>query len=360
MFQKFFDKIPKKQIGLEITPEGVFICVVNNMQKKTFLEKFLFKKFDEPVFQNGSIANQQILSETIKELLKDQGLGDKPVNLCVPGNMAFVKTITFPNLPDAELSLIIPQEAGKHIPTPVNEVNVDFEIVRGSKNEKVTVILAALPKYIASAYVDSVTMAGLKPASIDISSFAMIRTLAHTKQIDDSDNANLCVLIGNESTDISVIHKGMPLFTHNILIGKKNMVETISSGMELSSGESERLLSETVLVTGGSPAINDPQILKASSLVKNIFNNISGEVQKTMEFFLTQNPKFTEISKIFIGGWGVCPQNVDKYFNSRLKTEVEFCNTLANIDYTALEGEDFLNLVNQPKLSTLVGLAIKE
>jgi type IV pilus assembly protein PilM len=361
---KLFQKSKKPEIGLEISPEGI-TAVLLEKNKNCTLKNYVYERFPARVVEKGLIINSEMFVSTLKKLTENMKFSTKVVNIAVPSNVAFIKTITLPDIPLNELRVIIPQEASKHIPFPLNEINIDFEVIESSKRvedsvKKVDIILVALTKTIAKTYIDLISSAGFIVNNIDITPFASIRTLANAGYIDDSDSLFISTLIDYENTDISIVYKGMPVFSNSTPLGKKNLIDLISGNLEIDSIAAEKLLHEIALVI---PGINteqtDPQLSKAAAVIRPVYSSITNEIQKTIEFYNSKNSASRTFKRIIVSGSGACIQNIDKYFTNKLKIETLLCNSLNSINHNLESNEYLLYPVNFPALSTSMGLALK-
>lgn len=360
-----FKKNNNVQMGLDINPDGIIAVILEKRNKNIALKNYDFEGFDEETIQKGVIINSECFIKTLKAIVSRQSLNIKDVNIALSTNIAFIKTISLPDLPMEELNIIAPQEASKHIPYPIETVNIDFQILGKSKIhpngdykrqegqiEKVDVILAALTKEISKNYTEVIEEANLNLRAIDISPFALVKTLANAEYIDNTDAISLCVLIDYENTDINIIHKGMPVYSHTVNIGKKNILDCIASALEITSDKVLKLLPEIFLIIPGMESNPDPQLNKAFSSLKTVFNSIGGEIQKTIEFYTSQSGEEKPIKNIVIGGCGVCINNIDKYLTNRLKIETILCDPLKNIRHD-------LTIINPSSIGVSVGLALK-
>lgn len=376
----FLSKNKKTQIGFDITPEGITGVVVRRENNKVFLKNLCFKKFDTEVFQNGIITNNEKIEEVLNEFQKEKDFNENIVSISIPSNTAFIKTLNFPDIPHEELKIIISNEIQKHVPLPINEVNYDFEIIRQIKDpanlkNEVEVVLVALSKHIVQNYVELFYRAGFNVTAIDISPFAVIRTLANAGMIDDSENLSISALIGYENTDINIIYKGMPIFFHNVQGGKKNLLEHLCTSLEISNDEAENLLPEIALVIPGMEVQLDSYMSKASNAARILYNNISSEILKIIEFYLSQNNEVIPIDQIILSGSGVCVKNIDKYFTNRIKIDTVLCESLNNLDLSETIAKPGCHDVSEaispdagsesslslkiPDYATAVGLALK-
>lgn len=364
MFSNFFKQNSKSQTGLEINFEGITVTCLKKEKNKFSLKYCGYEPFPEKVISNDMIVNTDVFTQTLAKILENSQFNDKAVNIAIPSSAAFIKIITLPNLPVNELEIIMQQEIAKHIPFSTAEANIDFVILENTSQEKydgkkIDVILIALAKNVAKNYVDIINNIGLNVKAIDVAPFAMIRTLANADLIDDSDNLFISVLIDYENTDINIVHKGMPVFSHNTSIGKRNIIDALSTNLEIEHLKAEEMLPEIMLVVPGLEPEADQQLNKAAAIVRIIYNNICTEIQKTIEFYNSQTAASKEIKRIIIGGCGVCIQNIDKYTSNRLKIDAVLCDSLKNISHNIDYSEDIIHQINIPALVTSVGLALK-
>lgn len=363
---KLFSNSSKAHLGLEFSPEGIVILELKKSKASFSLENLSKRLFEcDGVVQGGQIINPAVFIKTLSSMIIDDGISVKNINVSVPSSIAFIKTLTFPDLPLHELSFIARQEAVNHIPFPLEEVNIAVDIIESSRRtdkdgNKIDVVLVALPKSISANIIDTLSKVGLKVESIEISAFSAIRTLANSGFIDSSGLLDVSVLIGYENTDINIIQNGMPVFSNNVPVGKKNLIENLVSSLEIDKNEIEKLLPEVALVIPGISIIQEGLAAKASVAAKNVYNSILQEVEKTIEFYQSQLPEPIEVKTIIISGSGVCIQNIDRYFINRLKTFTVLCNSLKNINTSINSTENLIYPTNFPSMVSVAGLALRE
>lgn len=355
----FLKKAQKAKIGLDITPEGITGVMLKYENNKTGLKKIAFKPFNEEVFQNGIIVKSDAFVHTLKEFVEENNFETEMVNIAVQSNVAFLKTISMPDIPPEELKVIIPQEIPKHINFPINEINFDYEVIkhvlRNDVKKEVEVLLVALSKHVAKNLVDLIYEAGLSVSAIDLTSFAVIRTLANEGVINNNDALYISVCIGYENTDINIINKGLPLFFNNVQLGKKDILKALIENLEIDKQQAEDLLSQIALIIPGMEINPDPSLAKAAAVVRSIYKEISDEIHKTIEFYQSHNQDQAEVKKIILSGTGLCIQNVEKYISARMKIETVISNALTNIEHSP----EHVTQLNGNTIATSIGLALK-
>ncbi len=359
-----FKKPSQNSLGLDISSEGISMVFLKQETNGVLLKNYDYIPFSKPIDQNNLLIESKIVSEALRSIINQNKPDIKNTVISIPANMLFIKKITLPDLSYDELQAIAPQEAAKYLPLTAKELNVDFEILENTRTEdetgkKVDIILCALSKSIARNYLDIISAAGFSVKAIDVSSFAIIKTLANAKLINNSEKTYISVFIDYTTTDISIIQEGMPVFSHNIQLGKKNIVENIINTMNKKRSEVLKLLPEVELMIPGSEINKNADLNKASSGVKNIYSAIAGEIQKTIEFFNSETTKPIDFEKIFLSGPGVCVQNIDKYIFNKLRIKTCILNPFLNISKELRNRENLLIPDNIPAFSQSVGLALK-
>jgi|GEM_PF-2064024 len=360
-----FQKSPKSKIGLDITPEGITMVLIKNQDNKNSLQNYIYMPFQKQTNLGEQIENFEVLTENLKSIINEYKFETRETVISVPSNQVFLKKITLPDIPEQELQLIAPQEASKHLPISSRELNVDFQILQNTKRQddtgkKVDVVLCALAKDIARRYMEAISEAGLHVNAIDISSFAMIKALANAELINDPEKTYVSVLVDYAHTDINIIQNGMPMFSHNIQTGKKNIIENITNSLLKKKEEVLKLLPEVGLLVPGAEMNENPDLNKASNAVKSVYSNIAGEIQKTIEFFNSDKEQPVEIESIIIGGNGICVQNIDRYLFNKLRIETQIFNPFTNISEEIQNQENLFSPVNISSFTTSIGLALKE
>lgn len=352
-----FKKTNKIRAGLDISQEGFILSLLSSEKDGYCLKNVYVRNFDEEMLRDGMITKPELFAASLRNIIEENRLDIKTVNISVAGSDMFIKTVTFPDIPVEELQIIAPQEASKHISKTAAQINVDFQLLEHTRKEnKVDVILCALTKTISRNLSDTLAKAGLEINATDVSSFAMIRTLANAEMINNPDLNYVSVLTGYENTDINIIKNGMPVFSNNIPTGKKHIIESFMKGFGTGRKETVEKLSGFGLILPGGEGSSDPEFTKASNIIRPHFGNIASEIQKTVEFYASQNGGNIEPAKIILGGSGICVQNIDKYISNKLKIPTELCDSLKNFSHNP---ELLKNIpVSIPVLSTSIGAAL--
>ena len=133
-------------------------------------------------FREGEVVDADLLAAAVKELFAAHKL-PKTVRVGVANQRVVVRTLRLPPIDDAgELETAVRFQAQDHIPMPLEQAVIDWEVVRSASGEEgdatVDVVVVAARRDMVSNLTRALLKAGLRPDGIDLSAFGMIRALA--------------------------------------------------------------------------------------------------------------------------------------------------------------------------------------
>ena len=160
-----------------------------------------------------------------------------------------VKKVSLPAMSREELDEQIRWEAEQYIPFDVNEVNLDFQILRRRSDEgQMDVLLVAAKKDLIDDYVQVIREAGLVAGRRSTSPPSRSRTPSRPTTTCGPTRRWRCVNIGAQVVNINIISNGVPAFTRDITTAGNQYTEEIQKALSISFEEAERIK------LGGRPA----------------------------------------------------------------------------------------------------------
>src|SRR3989339_1464477 len=112
--------------------------------------------------------NLDIQAQRIKKLVDSLKITKKNVNVVIPGSFTYNQILVMPNLNEKELISAIKYQADQFIPMPIEETNIDIEVIdENQKEKKALLLIVAVPKKIVEKIQTTVELAGLNPESVE-------------------------------------------------------------------------------------------------------------------------------------------------------------------------------------------------
>lgn len=318
----------------------------------------------------GEIVDPEAVSGAIKELWKRTGIRVKDVAIGVSNQKVVVRLIDLPYMERDELAGAIQYQAQDYIPIPVEEAILDFQIIGDymtpSDEHMMEVLLVAGQRDMIASAVAAVEGAGLKLAQVDVTAFALVRSLLGTTSgwLSDETEAGEAlgvVHISSGLTNIAVVERGIPRFTRVSSLAGNQFTQAIANVMNLTFDEAEELK-----IRAGLPSIDAPQTVPtqgepevlqvAQEALEREANKFIAEVRRSLDYYLTQATQVRTIKRIYLTGTGSQLLNLPSYLEKGLQTQVVLGDPLVQI--TASGAVEQAVLADRMGSAAAIGLAL--
>jgi type IV pilus assembly protein PilM len=207
----------------------------------------------------------------------------------------------------------IKAEADQYIPYPIEEVNMDFQIIGPSERDagQVDVLLAACRKEQVDQRLAAVELAGLKPVVVDIEAYALenaCQFLSHQMPNEGRNKTVAVVDMGASSTSILILHNNVTIYTRDQAFGGKQLTEDIMRlyGMSYEdAGKAKR--------TGQLPEGYDTDVLA------HFLSDMAQQIDRAFQFFFAASAVHAHIDQIILAGGCAHIPGVDAAIQDRLQ-----------------------------------------
>lgn len=319
----------------------------------------------EGVFVDGQIADPPLMAQLIQQALGESKIKASRVASAVSGRDSIVRLIPVPaELDDKELrEMVLNHEAGLYLPYPREEADVDYQklgyFVDEDGIEKVQVLLVATRKEVTDTYIRTFEQAGLQIDVLDISCFALIRTIREQLRQFGPQEAAVLVDIEFDSTEIAIIVNGVPQFSRTVPIGTYQMQTALSRAMNLPPSRDMELLQGMSIpsssMDGGKTDITETN--PGMAAVMRVLGELTDELRRSIDFYLNQSENL-EVAQLLLAGPGGGLGQVDEFFTQRLSlptTQIDPVESLSlKID------EEQYPSVERSGLGIVIGLGMRE
>jgi type IV pilus assembly protein PilM len=238
-------------------------------------------------------------------------------------------------MPEDELNDVIRQEAINNLPFPVDEANLDHAVLPATERtdpdgvRRVDVILAAIQRIVVDSYWRMSEAAGVKLGKLDVSSLSVIRALSFANMLKDDNSLSMAVNIRNDATDITLIKRGMPLFSRSVLLGVETLGEAISRSIDSPVDEAISLLPKLQL---GAVPTSDPRLGQAAQVARSVFGDLTAEVGRSLEFYMSQVGS-VQVDQVILTGAGCVVPGIHDFISNRLNIATTVADPFSNVIY---------------------------
>ena len=316
----------------------------------------------------GEIVDPEAVSAAIKELWKRAGIHTKDVAFGVSNQKVVVRLIDLPFMEKDELDGAIKYQAQDYIPIPVEEAILDFQIIGDymtpADEHMMEVLLVAAQRSMIDNAVAAVEGAGLKPAQIDVTAFALVRSLfgnALSLFGDETEEAVAIIHVTSGLTNIVVVEKGVPRFNRVSALAGNQFTQAIANVLNTTFDEAE-----DIKIRVGLPSIDEPQtpattpddekLRVAQEALEREANKFIAEVRRSLDYYLTQATQVRSIKRIYLAGSGAQLRNLPSYLEKGLQTQVVLGDPLAQVQASGAVEQAVL--ADRMGCAAVIGLAL--
>jgi type IV pilus assembly protein PilM len=281
-------KAGKSVVGLDLDPAHVAAAEVH-VNGGIAVTRGAVQPLAPGVLRDGEVADAAALTEAIKTLWAENDL-PKTVRLGIANQRIVVRTLDMPALDDEKaLAAAVRVEAPDHIPMPMDEAVLDYQSlgrVQTPAGERTRVVVVAVRREMVERYQEAVTAAGLKVEGIDLSAFALVRSLYNPGL--DEEGGLLYVNVAG-LTNVAVTSGAHCLFTRAAAGGLDSMVQTLADRRGLTSEHATQWLTHVGLQTPIDEVEGDADIVGAARVVlEEGVHQLADSVRNTLNFYRMQ------------------------------------------------------------------------
>jgi type IV pilus assembly protein PilM len=228
--------------------------------------------------QNNMVVDPTSVIETIRRLIRENGVKATKVISAVPGRAVIMKKVQMPRQEDAELEANVEFEANNVIPENLENVNLDYQVLNFvDGGNKMEVLLVAVKKEIVNSYADVVQEAGLTPAVMDVDYFALENMYEANYATEPGSGVIGLIHSGARYTSITLLQNGLSIFTGDLPMGGEEFTDGLRKQLSISAEAAE-----TFKVTG---VLEGKKDLDLESMLRPMVENLVEEVRRTVSLY---------------------------------------------------------------------------
>ena len=369
----FGQKGAQSAIGIDIGSSSIKVVQLKKEKGKLFLETY-------GAISLGPYANTdsgkavhvtaELVPEPLKDLIKEANITTLDSGMALPFAFAMVKLIKIPKLPKDKLAKMIPIEARKFIPMPLNEVVLNWTILpklntqvvnatdyKSSANgilgnkivEYLDVLIVAIHKDAVATAQSIARQSELNVAFFELEAFASARA-----SIEYSTSSSMLVDLGATTTKVYIIESGYLRFAHLINMGSQSITENIARANNWPFAKAERMKRELGIDVSLDDSVLSGQEFSAYKNASEIaVNRIFTDVNRVL---INYEKKYSKpIANVVLSGGGANLKGVLEFAQNKLSLSVQKAKPFDKINAPAFL-QDVLDEIG-PEFAVSVGLA---
>ncbi|MCB1755661.1 MAG: pilus assembly protein PilM [Gammaproteobacteria bacterium] len=339
-------------IGLDISSTSVKLLELKGTKQGYKVVSYIVEPLPANAVNEKNLQDVEVVGEAIRRAMKRADTRTKFAALAVPSAMVITKIITMPsNLRDHEMEAQIQLEADQYIPYPLEEINLDFQVLGPNQDQAglVDVLLAASRSENVEDRTAAAEIGGLTVKIVDVEPYTMESafSLIEHQVIDHGEDKTVAIVdIGATMTSLSVLRDKTLIYTREQPFGGKQLTEEIMRRYGLSYEDAGR-----VKRTGGLPENYQPEVLEPFKQL------VVQQVNRFLQFFFSGD-KNDYVDQIVLAGGSATIPGIAELIEQRIGTPTIIANPFENMTFASSINQQRI-IDDGPALMIACGLALR-
>lgn len=250
MLPTFLKSKATKLIGVDIGSNSIKAVLLSKSSNGYKVEDITTISVPKGIVVDNVITDLQVVGDLIKKIKKKfSKSGAEHAAAAVSGSGVIMKTIYMNAVKnDEELESQIEIEAENLIPYPLDEVSLDFEIIKKNEvnEDKIDVLLVASRTELVQARVQALEFGRLKAKVIDVEGYVLGRSIELVKhQLSEQQYQQPVALVdvGASMLTVAIVVEGQTVFVKEQAFGGDQYTQSIVSyyGMPMMEAEQAKV-----------------------------------------------------------------------------------------------------------------------
>lgn len=353
VLSNLFAKSATQLIGVDISSSSVKVLELSKKGSGYRVESYAIEPLSSSAQNDRQIVDGDAVALAISKALKRSGSKTRKAAIAVAGSSVITKVIQLPaDLKELEMEEQIKLEADQYVPYPIDEVNLDFQILGNTANSdgSVDVLLAACRTDTIDERVLTMEQAELDTIVVDTEAQALENACSFLmpQMPNGGEKTTVAVVdIGAVNTAFMVLHDKKIVYRREQGFGGKQLTEDIMRHYGMSEEEANNAKR-----VGGLPEDYDTEVLPY------FVDDLTQQIDRSLQLFFANSPKFSEIDQILLAGGSANIPNLAEQVQDKLGVACAIANPFRDMS-VANKAKPKQLAQDETALLLALGLAIR-
>ncbi|MBX4195669.1 type IV pilus assembly protein PilM [Candidatus Parcubacteria bacterium] len=347
-------------IGIDIGSSAIKVVQIRKKNGQAVLETYgelaLGPYGGASIGQAVQLPTDKIAS-ALADLMKEKEVNvtTKLAGIAIPFASSLMSVIEMPDVGPKQLETMVPLEARKYIPVPINEVMLDWSAIPkpevddtvfptepAGAQKKIDVLVVAIHNDTIGRYQDIALKSGVEAGFFEIEIFSTMRSV-----LEEGLAPVMIMDMGAASTKLYIVERGVVRASHTVNRGAQDITSAISKSLGLPVERAEVMKREMGL-SGGDKSVAD--------VINLVLEYIFAEANRTILGFEKKYNK--SVSKVVLVGGGASLKGLQELAKAAFKTEAVAGNPFGKLATPAF----IENILRQtgPEFAVAIGTALRK
>lgn len=338
-------------IGLDIGSSAVRAVQLSGGRGSYTLDRLGQVLLPPGAVRDGEIVDGDAVVEALQILMSRYKFKGRKVALGVANQQVVVRQVDLPALPEDQMRESLPFQVQDYIPIPVDQAQLDFEILEEFANSDGTqmsrLLLVAAAREMVDRLLEVMRRAKLEPDLLDLDAFALLRALVvPDPAAAQGGSGEMIVNVGSTVTNIVVHSGGVPRFVRILLMGGNGVTESLQNAFGIGWEQAEAIKSQPQ-----APGSQEAQ------LVAERAQRFIEEIRGSLDYYRAQGDSI-QVQRVVLSGGGAQLPGLPERLAEAVRLPVDRGHPMQNLQIgkVGLAPEQLAEA--EPFLAVAVGLAM--
>lgn len=348
-FSSLFSKESKSVLGIDIGTSAIKVVQLRKEHGQVVLETYgaiaLGPYAGVEIGRATSLPAEKI-AEALKDVIREANVTTADVAISIPYASSLIAVVQLPAAVQKQLGQVVPIEARKYIPVPINEVLLDWFVISDAKEAgaagKIEVLIVAIHNDTITKFRSIANEATVAAAFFEIEVFGAVRAAL------DRGIAPVAVIdMGAATTKFYVVERGIIRESHIINRGAQDLTLAASRSLGVSIIEAEEHKRKLGLSERASPNLRESLTLSLAPLLSELSHTITNYEQRTNQ----------TLGSVIATGGGAALKGFVEHAKTKVQAEMRLADPFGKTQTPA-----FLEAILReagPEFAVAVGLALR-
>ncbi len=365
-FSSLFKTEIKSVLGVDIGTSSIKVVQLRRERGRVILETYgaiALGPYAGVEIGRATSLQADKLTEALKDVIREANVTTTDAAISIPYSSSLVSIIKLPKEVEKQLAQVVPIEARKYIPVPINEVLLDWFVVSGgskdspSKDGKIEVLLVAIHNDTIAKFKAIASGATLATAFFEIEVFSSTRA-----SLEHGIAPVAVVDMGAATTKFYVVERGLIHESHIINHGAQDLTLAASRALAITVAQAEERKRKFGLTmqSGGQPvaaALGGPtaQVTDLKTSLELSLAPLISEISRTIVAY--EQRMNQTLGTVVLTGGGATLKGLKELMQTKVQNEIRLADPFGKTQAPA-----FLEKILKetgPEFSVAVGLALR-
>ena len=345
---KLFTKKSKAVIGIDIGTHSIKLVELSGAKANPVVEAWAVVPLPAGAFSENAIANADLVADALNDAMVQSGAKAEAAAVAVSSSHAITKVLGMPaDISEVDLEEQISIEALHFIPYPIDEVNLDFEVIGQSETseDENDVLLVACRRSIVDDYIDLIEASELELNYVDIDTYALERVYRSQNSLGAMSDQPVALFdIGSSSSHLMVMNDTKVLYSRHQNFGSSQLVKLIRKEYGVSAEEAEEILNSAQPPGDFLTAVQEPFV-----------EMLRQEISRALQFFYSSST-YSNIDSVVLSGACCALAGLAGDLEVKLRSKVSVLNPVSG---AKVQTKREAMTIAAPSFSVAYGLSLR-